>query len=90
MKLISTSNINFETYKVLELNMFSVAGFVLFSPFPLVPVFYLFKSISKLQESQYRYEIILSVIISIVVPAFFSITNRQHLSLWQFFILFLL
>ena len=26
-QLISTSNINFETYKVLELNMFSFAGF---------------------------------------------------------------
>ena len=42
-QLISTSNINFETYKVLEMNMFSVAGFISLFLLLLVPVFYLFK-----------------------------------------------
>jgi two-component system nitrogen regulation sensor histidine kinase NtrY len=42
-KLILTSNINFETYKVLELTLFSVAGLVSAILLLLVPVFYLLK-----------------------------------------------
>jgi len=42
-QLISTSNINFETYKVLELNIFSVAGFASVILLLLVPVFFLLK-----------------------------------------------
>jgi hypothetical protein len=38
-QLISTSNINFETYKVLELNIFSIAGFVSAILLLLVPAF---------------------------------------------------
>lgn len=41
--LISTSNINFETYKVLDLNLFSVAGFASGYLLLMVPVFYLLK-----------------------------------------------
>lgn len=42
-QLISTSNINFETYKVLEISMFSVAGFTSATLLILVPVLYIMK-----------------------------------------------
>ena len=45
--LISSSNINFETYKVLELNKFTVAGFASGFLFLLVPGFLLLKNLSK-------------------------------------------
>jgi signal transduction histidine kinase len=39
-QLVSTSNINFETYKVLELSVFTVAGFASVFLLLLIPVFY--------------------------------------------------
>lgn len=42
-QLVSTSNINFETYKVLELNLFSLAGFTSVLLLLLVPMFYFIK-----------------------------------------------
>ncbi len=51
-QLISTSNINFETYKVLELNIFSVIGFGSVFLLLLVPVFYLFKIFQSVREVQ--------------------------------------
>ena len=42
-QLISTSNINFETYKVIEISIFSIAGFTSAILLVLVPVLYLMK-----------------------------------------------
>lgn len=39
-QLVSTSNINFETYKVLEMSVFTVAGFASVFLLLLIPVFY--------------------------------------------------
>ena len=69
-QLISTSNINFETYKVLELNMFSIAGFIAVFLLLLVPVFYLLKIFQSAKLFSTR-TVIFSLISSIVVPAFF-------------------
>jgi two-component system, NtrC family, nitrogen regulation sensor histidine kinase NtrY len=48
--LISTSNINFETYKVLDLSLFSVAGFASVLLLLLVPVFFLMKIGNSVKE----------------------------------------
>jgi two-component system nitrogen regulation sensor histidine kinase NtrY len=68
-QLISRSNINFETYKVLDLNIFSVAGFVSVFLLLLVPVFYLLKIFQSLKLFPTR-TVILSLITSLIVPAF--------------------
>jgi hypothetical protein len=69
-QLISTSNINFETYKVLELNMFSIAGFISAILFLVVPVFYLLKVFQAVKL--FRTDVvILSIITSLVVLAAF-------------------
>ena len=75
-KLISTSNINFETYKVLELNMFSLAGFASVFLLLLVPVFYLFKIFQSVRLITTR-TVILSVITSIIVPALIFYDNPR-------------
>ena len=67
-QLISTSNINFETYKVLELNMFSIAGFVSVILLLLVPVFFLLKIFQSVKS--FRTDIVIfSIFTSLVVPA---------------------
>ena len=69
-QLISISNINFETYKVLELNVYSFAGFASIFLLLLVPVFYLF----KIFQSARLYRtgtVIYSIITSFIVPAIF-------------------
>ncbi|HAM10416.1 MAG: hypothetical protein A2X04_04800 [Bacteroidetes bacterium GWF2_41_9] len=42
-RLISTSNINFESYKVLELSLYSIAGYVSILLFLLAPLFLILK-----------------------------------------------
>ncbi len=69
-QLISTSNINFETYKVLELNMFSIAGFTSVFLLLLVPVFYLFKIFQSLKFFSAG-TVIFSLVSSFVVPIIF-------------------
>ena len=61
-QLISTSNINFETYKVLELNIFSLAGFVSLFLFLLVPLLWFIK-IFRNEEEYSPGTIILSVLL---------------------------
>jgi signal transduction histidine kinase len=69
-KLISTSNVNLETYKVLELNMFSIAGFASIFLLLLVPVLCLFKIFQSVRLFSTG-TIIFSAIISFIVPALF-------------------
>ncbi|MCX6325352.1 MAG: HAMP domain-containing sensor histidine kinase [Bacteroidia bacterium] len=66
-QLISTSNINFETYKVLELNIFSVGGFASAILLLLVPVLFLLKVFQSVKV--FRAEVIIfSIATSLVVP----------------------
>src|SRR5664280_440380 len=69
-QLISTSNINFETYKVLELNMFSFAGFASVFLLLLVPVFYLLKIFQSIKSFS-RETVTISLMASLMVPALF-------------------
>ena len=77
-KLISTSNINFETYKVLELNMFSIAGFVSIFLLMLVPVFYILK-IFESAKHIHTATVIFSTITSLIVPLLFFYNNPRTL-----------
>jgi two-component system nitrogen regulation sensor histidine kinase NtrY len=67
-QLISSSNIEFETYKVLDLNVFSIAGFVSVFLLLLVPVFYLLKIFKSLKFFTNK-TVIFSLITSLIVPA---------------------
>jgi two-component system, NtrC family, nitrogen regulation sensor histidine kinase NtrY len=69
-KLVSTSNINFETYKALDLNIFSAAGFVSVFLFLLIPVFYTVR-ILKAGKGLRARTVIFALIISLVVPFLF-------------------
>jgi two-component system, NtrC family, nitrogen regulation sensor histidine kinase NtrY len=69
-ELISTSNINFETYKVLELNMFTVAGFASIFLLLLLPVLYLSKIFRSIKQFRFR-DLIPAVLTSLVVPILF-------------------
>jgi two-component system, NtrC family, nitrogen regulation sensor histidine kinase NtrY len=66
-KVISTSNINFETYKVLDLNIFSIAGFASVFLLLLVPVFCLFKIFQSVRDFSTG-KVVVSVIISLSIP----------------------
>jgi two-component system, NtrC family, nitrogen regulation sensor histidine kinase NtrY len=69
-KLISISNINFETYKVLELSIFSVAGFAAAILLLLVPVFFLLKVFQRVKHYRNK-TVVYSILTSLVVPAIF-------------------
>jgi len=66
--LISTSNINFETYKVLELSIFSIVGFGSLFLFLLVPLLFLLKIFQSINLISIRL-IILSILPSLLVLA---------------------
>lgn len=67
-KLISTSNINFETYKVLGLNIFSIAGFGSVFLLLLVPVFFLLKILKCVRAFKTVF-VFLSIVPALVVLA---------------------
>ena len=69
-KLISTSNINFETYKVLEMSTFSIAGFMSVFLFLLVLVLYLLKVLKNASLYSGR-TLILPLITSLLIPVVF-------------------
>src|SRR5664280_2016189 len=77
-KVISTSNINFETYKVLDLNIFSIAGFASVFLLLLVPVFYLFKVFQSIRDFS-NGKVAISIIISLSVPMIFYINRPATL-----------
>jgi two-component system nitrogen regulation sensor histidine kinase NtrY len=49
-QMISISNINFETYKILDINMFSVAGFISAILLVILPFFYMLKIFSSARQ----------------------------------------
>ena len=65
--LLSTSNINFETYKVLDMSVFSVAGFISAALLLLVPVLYLIKVFRSINVSGVSM-LFLSLIPSLIIP----------------------
>src|ERR1035437_1775986 len=67
-KLISTSNVKFETFKVLELDLFSVTGFASATLLLFVPLFFLMKIIQTVKLFD-RKIILVSILTSLVVPA---------------------
>ena len=68
--LISSSNINFESYRVLELSWFSIAGFVAVLLLLLVPVLFIFKIFSK-AASMKVHVVVLSAALSLTALLLF-------------------
>jgi signal transduction histidine kinase len=69
--LISNSNINFETYKVLDLNVFSLVGFISLLLLFSVPFLYILK-IFKIIKRPDTKTLVLSVVTAMIVfPVFF-------------------
>jgi signal transduction histidine kinase len=83
-KVISTSNINFETYKVLDLNIFSIAGFVSVFLLLLIPIFYLFKILQSIRDFSTG-KVAISIIISLSVPLIFYYNRPATLFLLAIF-----
>jgi two-component system, NtrC family, nitrogen regulation sensor histidine kinase NtrY len=77
-KLISTSNISFETYKVLDLDLFSVIGFTSVTFLILVPVFFLIKIFQSVRSFSPGITI-LSIITSLIVPVAFYLHEPDTL-----------
>jgi two-component system nitrogen regulation sensor histidine kinase NtrY len=85
-KLISTSNINFETYKVLELNAFSIIGFSSLCLLLLVPVSLIFKIFQGIKLTS-TLIVISSLLTSLVVFAlFFQNDPATYIPLALFFL----
>lgn len=88
--LVSSSNINFETYKVLELDIFSILGFVSLFFLITVPALFMLRIFIIARNLNIK-TIILSVITSIgVFVLFFYDDSKTLVSLTIFFILFCL
>jgi two-component system, NtrC family, nitrogen regulation sensor histidine kinase NtrY len=77
-RLVSTSNINFEAYKVLELNLFSIVGFASVLLLLLIPIFYLLKIFQSLKSFNLS-TVIFSTITSLVIPALFFYNKPETL-----------
>jgi len=86
--LISTSNINFETYKVLELNMFSIAGFTSVFLLLMVPLFFLLKILQGVRKFGTG-PLLLTFIPSLVVPALFYFKDPGTLIVLELFYMIL-
>ena len=86
-KLILTSNINFEIYKILELNIFSAVGFASAILLLLVPVFFLLKIFESVKL--FRTEtVVFSIITSLFVAVAFyynDLTTLVPLALFYSF-----
>jgi two-component system, NtrC family, nitrogen regulation sensor histidine kinase NtrY len=68
-KLISTSNINFETYKVLEMSAFTAVGFLALFLLMLVPVLFLLQVLRSFIRLKSR-EFFLLMLPSLFIPVF--------------------
>jgi two-component system, NtrC family, nitrogen regulation sensor histidine kinase NtrY len=74
-QLVSDSNINFETYKVLKLNFFSIAGFVAIILLSLVPLLLILK-IFRIFRNYGLKEFLLSALISVFIIAAFLFHDK--------------
>ncbi len=85
--LIFNSTINFETYKVLDLDVFSFAGFLSLVLFQLAPFFYLLKVIKSNRDVPLR-SLVLTVLASSLVLVVFTFREPVlMIALWIFYIL---
>jgi signal transduction histidine kinase len=69
--LIFNSNINFETYKVLDLNIFSFTGFISVLLFFSVPLLYILKIFKIIKQPDTKTFILSAVTSMIIFPVFF-------------------
>jgi len=69
-QLVASSNINFETYKVLNMNAYSIVGFVSLFLLVLVPGFYLLKVFRYVKRADLK-RIVLATIPSLIFPVLF-------------------
>jgi two-component system nitrogen regulation sensor histidine kinase NtrY len=87
ISLVSTSNINFEPFRVLELSVYSVAGFVSVLFLFLVPLFLLQRIISEIQSVKKRI-VTLSLITSLIV--FVVAGFPSDFKMWALVLLYIL
>jgi two-component system, NtrC family, nitrogen regulation sensor histidine kinase NtrY len=83
-QLVSDSNINFETYKVLKLSFYSLAGFVAVILFSLVPL-YLILMVFRIFKNAEIWKVLLSAVISICIIAALLFSDK-----WSMVVVFLL
>jgi signal transduction histidine kinase len=86
--MISTSNINFETYKVLELNIFSIAGFTSLFLLLMVPLFFLLKVLQSVKKFNAG-ALFPAFIPSLAVPALFCFNDPVTLTGLELFYIIL-
>ncbi|HEY5471459.1 MAG TPA: ATP-binding protein [Bacteroidales bacterium] len=74
--LISNSNINFETYKILEINVFSAVGFISIILLAIVPVLLMVKvlQVTKLLRTE---SLLFAYITSLIIPAAFILSDPK-------------
>jgi len=82
--LVFSSNINFEPYKILDLDMLSLAGFISLILLFLVPFFYILKVFRILRESGSGFPII-PLLVSMFIFIIFFIRETETLFLLAFF-----
>ena len=74
-QLVSDSNINFETYKVLKLSFFSLAGFVTVILLSLVPLLLLMK-VFRICRNVNNLNVLLSILLSFLIIAAFLLKDN--------------
>lgn len=87
-ELISNSNISFEPFKVLDLSVYSLIGFLSLIFLVLVPVFFMLKVFSVTQQLK-PVVVILSIATSLLVFAVARFIEAKHYILLSSFYLFL-
>jgi len=87
-QLISTSNINFEPYKVLELSWHSIVGFIALLLFLLIPYFIILKTFKLNSLSGVLKLVIISVIAVPIFYVFFSRNPGNFFPLILFWVVF--
>ncbi|MFZ0282398.1 MAG: HAMP domain-containing sensor histidine kinase [Bacteroidales bacterium] len=85
--LIFSSNINFETFKVLDLNLFSLTGFLSLALLFCLPMLYVLKVFHTLKHTETKTIVYGILISSLVFPAFFSGKPEILLSILLFYYL---
>ena len=88
-QLISTSNINFESYKVLEISQYSIIGFAALLLLLVPPYFFILKAFRTNSESNAWELIIFSIIMLPVFYLFFHHNLNNFILISLFWIIFI-
>lgn len=86
-QLVLNSNINFETYKVLKINILSVLGFIAITLMVLVPVFLILKVFRSVQDISIR-QTVITVLPSLLL--IFIVFHKDSVSLFVTILFWLL